>query len=280
METNRRDFKGVWIPKEIYLHPDLSWTEKILCVEIDSLDQGEGCWASNGHFARFLGIGESQIVKSITKLRKLGLLIDVKFDGRKRYISLNSDLRSITRQTRRKVLGRLGVFGDEIDEKNSGDGLVKPLNEETGTPSNTSNNTIKGSVNKKQEEILIQLDNNGNPIKIKKPLLEKTPPPVQTNFALSIALLWQKMASNHFSIQKEDIPPISVIKPISACLAKYHFTTDEFKELFKYFLNDEIPEQKKINLYICLSDVYISQYKVYQKITPKTNAWISGEIKL
>ena len=35
---NNRDFKGVWIPKEIWLNPDLTLVEKCLLVEIDSLD--------------------------------------------------------------------------------------------------------------------------------------------------------------------------------------------------------------------------------------------------
>jgi len=35
----KRDFKGVWIPKQIYLNNSLSWPEKILLIEIDSLDK-------------------------------------------------------------------------------------------------------------------------------------------------------------------------------------------------------------------------------------------------
>ena len=33
-----RDFKGVWIPKEVWLDDKLSWMEKLFLVEIDSLD--------------------------------------------------------------------------------------------------------------------------------------------------------------------------------------------------------------------------------------------------
>ena len=47
MKENR-DFKGVWIPKEIWLNTDLSIIEKVLLVEIDSLDNSDrGCFASN-----------------------------------------------------------------------------------------------------------------------------------------------------------------------------------------------------------------------------------------
>ena len=34
----KRDFKGVWIPKEIWLSTDLKVMEKLILVEIDSLD--------------------------------------------------------------------------------------------------------------------------------------------------------------------------------------------------------------------------------------------------
>jgi hypothetical protein len=39
-----RDFKGVWIPKEIWLDERLNALEKIILTEIDSLDATErGC---------------------------------------------------------------------------------------------------------------------------------------------------------------------------------------------------------------------------------------------
>ena len=45
-----RDFKGVWIPKEFYLNRDLSWAEKILLFEIDSLDNfNEKSFELSGH---------------------------------------------------------------------------------------------------------------------------------------------------------------------------------------------------------------------------------------
>jgi hypothetical protein len=42
-----RDFKGVWIPKDVWLDHNLTWMEKLLLVEIDSLDAEKGCFASN-----------------------------------------------------------------------------------------------------------------------------------------------------------------------------------------------------------------------------------------
>jgi len=92
----KRDFKGIWIPKEIYLNDQLSWTEKILIVEIDSLDQGKGCFASNKYLAKFLHKSESQIASCISSLRKNGYIEDRSFDGRKRYISIKAGLLKTT----------------------------------------------------------------------------------------------------------------------------------------------------------------------------------------
>ena len=71
----QRGFKGIWIPKEIWLSPDLNYVEKILLVEIDSLDNEEGCYASNEYFAKFLGISKDRVSKLISGLCKKGYLI-------------------------------------------------------------------------------------------------------------------------------------------------------------------------------------------------------------
>ena len=69
--TNQsRDFKGVWIHAEYWLDPNLTMMEIMFITEIDSLDRGEGCFASNNHFADFFGVTPgraSQIVKSLEK---------------------------------------------------------------------------------------------------------------------------------------------------------------------------------------------------------------------
>ncbi len=69
-----RDFKGVWIPKEIWLSEDLSIQEKALLVEISSLDNENGCWASNAHFARFLGCTDRSIRNHLAGLKKHGYI--------------------------------------------------------------------------------------------------------------------------------------------------------------------------------------------------------------
>jgi hypothetical protein len=69
-----RDFKGVWISREIYLNEDLTPTEKMLLAEIDSFSKNGECFASNEHFAKFLGISKKHVSRLISKLVKMGLI--------------------------------------------------------------------------------------------------------------------------------------------------------------------------------------------------------------
>ena len=72
--TTEREFLGVWIPKEIYLHKELTPTEKLLLAEITSFAKNGVCFASNEHFSSFLGISKSQVSRLITKLNRKGLI--------------------------------------------------------------------------------------------------------------------------------------------------------------------------------------------------------------
>lgn len=98
MEDLVREFKGIWIPSEVWLDDRLNALDKIILLEIDSLDStDEGCYASNKYLSEFCQCTETKISTAINKLVKLGYLEVVKFDGRKRY--LKSRLSKIKRQT-------------------------------------------------------------------------------------------------------------------------------------------------------------------------------------
>lgn len=89
MEGNtymERDFKGIWIPKAVWLNKSLTMLDKVILMEIDSLDNEYGCTADNGYLASFCQCSETKISKSISKLKKLGFLEIVSFDGRRRVI--------------------------------------------------------------------------------------------------------------------------------------------------------------------------------------------------
>lgn len=74
MINHGRDFKGVWIPKEIWLSEELSLMEKVLFTEIQSLDNERGCFASNRYLAGFFGISERQIRTYVSSLQKKGFV--------------------------------------------------------------------------------------------------------------------------------------------------------------------------------------------------------------
>lgn len=71
-QQQKRDFKGVWIPKEIWLAKDLTLTEKALWAEIDSLDGKDGCWATNAYFEQQLGLKKKTVSELINGLVKKG----------------------------------------------------------------------------------------------------------------------------------------------------------------------------------------------------------------
>lgn len=96
-----RDFKGVWIPKEIWLDTRLNALDKIILAEVDSLDMSDkGCFASNEALAEFAQCSVTKITRSISTLIQLGCIEVLSFDGRRRV--LGSRLVKKTRQTRQK----------------------------------------------------------------------------------------------------------------------------------------------------------------------------------
>ena len=99
MENFERDFKGVFIPKEVWLDKNLNALDKCILLEIDSLDNGvDGCFASNIYLAEFCQCSEKSISRAIQKLKELGYIKLESFDGRIRILKSN-----LSRQTRQNV---------------------------------------------------------------------------------------------------------------------------------------------------------------------------------
>lgn len=123
-----RDFNGVWIPKKVWLDTRLNVLDKVILMEIDSLDQGEkGCYASNEHLAEFCQCSKTKVSTAISKLIECGYLYIQNFDGRKR--ELKSRLSNFERQN---------IKNCNADIQN--------LKE-----SNTVNNTVNNTVSNKKE---------------------------------------------------------------------------------------------------------------------------------
>lgn len=90
-----RDFKGVWIPKDIWLNKELSILEKCLITEIDSLDNSDkGCFASNKYLSEFIGVSEGRCANIISDLKKREFIVQCFFDGRNRGLRLHENVKA------------------------------------------------------------------------------------------------------------------------------------------------------------------------------------------
>ncbi|MDZ3990354.1 helix-turn-helix domain-containing protein [Pseudomonas sp. Teo4] len=73
--STQRKFQGVWIPASLWLDHSLSTNEKVMLVEIGSLeDDVRGCFATNAHFADFFGLSVSRVSEIISGLAERGLI--------------------------------------------------------------------------------------------------------------------------------------------------------------------------------------------------------------
>ena len=85
-DQTERDFKGIWIPKEIYLDSNLSAIEKMIYVELDSLNGEKGCFATNQYIADFCQCSPRTVTSAITHLAELGYITVELTDNTKRII--------------------------------------------------------------------------------------------------------------------------------------------------------------------------------------------------
>lgn len=129
-----RSFKGVWIPKEIWLSDKLTLQEKVFLVEIDSLDNQDGCYASNKHFADFFKLSKNRCSEVIKSLEKKNLItIEYVRDKGKKSI----DKRVI------RVVDKSNMGIREVDRpiRNIDQGYSENLEGSNTSSSNTSSNT-------------------------------------------------------------------------------------------------------------------------------------------
>lgn len=154
-----RDFKGVWVPKEIWLREDLDAIEKVILSEIDSLDNENNCTAGNEYFAHFCQCSESKVSKTIKKLKNLQLIEVVSFDGRHRKIRVVKE--TIQSSTKNKA--------DLYKNK----------------PNNTVNNPISNTNNKNNTKVL--LDENSSCDNFLKSV--NTPKTKQNRYSKCVSLI-------------------------------------------------------------------------------------------
>jgi len=133
-----RNFKGIWIPKEIWLSKDLTVMEKLLFVEINSLDNKEGCFAGNAYFAEFFNLSKTRISLIIKGLITKG------------YITSTLIYKEGTKQILKRVLN-ISYIGYITKVK-------EPMQQKL-KDNNTVSNTVSNTVNK-GKEVIYFIDSN------------------------------------------------------------------------------------------------------------------------
>lgn len=120
---NNRSFKGVWIPAEYWLDPNLSIIEVAAITEMDSLDNDEGCIASNKHFANFLGVTPGRASQIINGLKDKGY-ITINYDqsGKqilKRHIKVVNKLNTPINKLKGGIKKIKGGYLENCEESNT-----------------------------------------------------------------------------------------------------------------------------------------------------------------
>ena len=129
-----RQFKGIWIPAEIWLNMDLSAIDKILLADIDSFTgNGKMFYKSNATIAKELGVSESTIKRAFKALSDKNL---IRVSG-------------VTRKRLCESLMRFKSQNDLIKGQNKLDkGQIDPSLGSKCTPTNTITNSTTNSITK------------------------------------------------------------------------------------------------------------------------------------
>ena len=219
-----RDFKGIWIPKEIWLSTDLKVMEKLLLVEIDSLDNENGCYASNEHFSKFFSLSKNRCSEIIKSLEEKGY-IEIKY-------VYHNDSKAIAKRVIRCVRKTdRGIRNIDRPVRKTEEGYSENCED-----NNTSfNNTFNTTVNKRD-------------------IVEQSPT-TPIPYAEIIDYLNQK-TGKHFKATSEENQ-----RYIRARFKK-KFTVDDFKKVIDIktaqWMND-----KKMSRYLRPSTLFGSKFESY-----------------
>ena len=158
--NDNRDFKGVWIPKEVWLDTRLNALDKVILIEIDSLDQGEnGCYASNEHLATFCQCSKTKVSTAISKLIECGYVYIQNFDGRKR--ELKSRLSNSERQSIKICNADIQNLKESNPYRNTNNNTVSNnIGENNNTPKAEKKERFKAPTVEEVQEYCTERGNN------------------------------------------------------------------------------------------------------------------------
>lgn len=153
IERNR-DFKGVWIPKDIWLNDQLTMLEKVILVEIDSLDNEQHCIAGNDYLAQFCQCSIPKVTQAVKKLTELGYIEVVSFDGRHR--KLRSCIMKNMTQSHKKYDSDSG----EVLAININNNIDTNINNNNDETSSSPENKSSSSKRKSRKDQLVEYVNS------------------------------------------------------------------------------------------------------------------------
>jgi hypothetical protein len=201
--NNKRDFKGVWIPAEIWLSDKLTLQEKVFLVEISSLDNEEGCYANNAYFADFFGISKTRVSIVINSLVKKNHITSIIF------------YKEGSKQILKRVL-KVCYIGYERKVKEPIQGKFKD--------SNTVNNTTSNTFNKEEGKKVFppSLEDKALDIDIKKPSTKRKKKPAinliwPASFTPNVINLLTEYMEMRKQIGKAMTSQLAFTKMVNAC---------------------------------------------------------------
>jgi DnaD/phage-associated family protein len=125
-----RDFKGIWIPKEIWLNESLTLQEKFFLVEIDSLDNDNGCYATNEHFSNFFRLSKNRCSEVIKSLEQKGFIKITYVTGENDKKNIEKRILKLVEKSNRGIRFLEGGYSEKCEENNID---INKLNKEEET---------------------------------------------------------------------------------------------------------------------------------------------------
>jgi hypothetical protein len=165
-ETPQPQFKGVWICAEIWEHPNLTYAEKFLIAEIDSLSgKGKACFASNEFLANRILQKVSAANNLLSSLTTRGFLIRLHFDGRKTKRCVHPDISSNPRAVK-SLLKAYGVAEPALEQPSvKSESSFQDLREESKKQPSSKSETESTSIETQQRTKKTRVREKSTPAK-------------------------------------------------------------------------------------------------------------------
>jgi DNA-binding MarR family transcriptional regulator len=132
-------FKGVWIPRAVFVIDDLTLHQKIVVSMVINLTSDEPCYATNHYIGEILGIHPTRVSVHLNNLKKMGYL-DIKI-VRNKDKHITKRLITPTPALRNRIGGLSETANQPISE--TAKGIIKKDNKEDNKHISKSNRLIK-----------------------------------------------------------------------------------------------------------------------------------------